>query len=96
MTAEEKKKEDEDNNNNILLDKVIESWKSFGYILCEENSILFNKMLSECRAEEYANKAVNAKGEYYSAESLFMLLIFQQQKIIKRLIEKLTEKEKEI
>jgi hypothetical protein len=36
------------------------------------------------------NKAFNTKGEYNSAESLFMALIFQQQKIISKLIDKLS------
>jgi hypothetical protein len=36
-------------------------------------------MLSECLTDEQYTKAVNAKGENYSAESLFTVLIFQQQ-----------------
>jgi hypothetical protein len=38
-------------------------------------------MLSECltNEQEYA-KAISTKGENYSTESLFMALIFQQQK----------------
>jgi hypothetical protein len=41
------------------------------------------------KQEEYA-KAFKAKGEYNSAESLFMTLIFQQQKMISSLIDKLS------
>ena len=51
MTKEEEKKED-NNNNNTILNREIESWNNFEYALREENRILFNKMLSECRAEE--------------------------------------------
>ena len=46
-------------------------------------------MLNECKKEEYA-KAFDAKGEYNSAESLFMALIFQQQ-VISKLINKLSK-----
>jgi hypothetical protein len=64
--------------------------------LREENRILllFNKILSECLTDEqeYA-KAVNTKGENYSTESLFMALIFQQQKMISQLIAKLSSQE---
>jgi hypothetical protein len=35
-----------------------------------------------------------AKGEYYSAESLLMLLVLQQQKMINGLIAKVSEYEK--
>ena len=48
-------------NENNLLTKEIESWKGFEYALREENRSLFNKMIEECKREEYAN-AVNAKG----------------------------------
>jgi hypothetical protein len=43
-------------------------------------------MLNECQKEEEYSKVFNAKGEYYSTESLFMPLIFQQQKMISELI----------
>ena len=88
MAAE--RKEDKVDDNNSILQKVIESWKSFEYSLKEDDRILFNKMLNECQKEEYA-KAFNAKGEYNSAESLFMALIFEQQKMISNLINKLSE-----
>jgi hypothetical protein len=70
--------------NEDILTKEIESWNSFEYSL-REDRILFNKMLNECQKEEY-NEAFSAKGEYNSAESLFMALIFQQQKMISTLI----------
>jgi hypothetical protein len=54
--------------------------------------IVFNKMLEESR--EYS-EAVTAKGEPFSAESLFMALIFQQQqKMIDTLISKLSKDNK--
>jgi hypothetical protein len=47
-------------------------------------------MLNECKKREYS-KAFNSKGEYNStAESLFMALIFQQQKMVSKLIDKLS------
>jgi hypothetical protein len=80
---------DEKEKENNVLAKEIESWSSFEYSLREEDRILFNRMLNECQKEEYT-KAFNAKGEYNSAESLFMALIFQQQKMISKLIDKLS------
>ena len=48
-------------------------------------------MLFECLTEEQEYvKAVNTKGENYSTESLFMALIFQQQKMDSELIAKLS------
>jgi hypothetical protein len=80
-------KEEEQEN---VLTKEIESWSKFKYALREEDRILFNKILNDCQKEEYG-KAFKAKGEYNSAESLFMALIFQQQKMISRLIDKLSK-----
>ncbi len=80
-------KEEEQEN---IITKEIKSWSNFEYALREEESILFNKMLNECQKEEYT-KAFNAKGEYNSTESLFMALIFQQQKMISKLIDKLSK-----
>jgi hypothetical protein len=47
-------------------------------------------MLTECleNEEEYAS-AFKTKGPQYSAELLFMALIFQQQKMISELIKKI-------
>ena len=46
-------------------------------------------MLTEClENEEYAS-AFKTKGSEYSTESLFMALIFQQQKMIRELIKKI-------
>ena len=81
--------EEEEENN--VLSKEIESWTKFEYSLREEDRILFSKMLNECQKEEEYSKAFNAKCEYRAAESLFMTLIFQQQKMISKLIDKLSE-----
>jgi hypothetical protein len=74
-----------------ILNKEIESWSSFEYAMREEDRILFKKMLNECQKEEEYSKASDAKGKYNSTESLFLALIFQQQKMISKLIDKLSE-----
>ena len=72
-----------------ILAKEVESLKGFEYALREPNATLFNKMLKEClENEEYAS-ASKTKGPQYSAESLFVALIFQQQKMIRELIKKI-------
>jgi hypothetical protein len=71
-----------------ILDKQIESWKGFEYALREENRTLFNKLLSN--KEEYAH-CMGARGENFSTEVLFMILIYEQQKIINELITRLAE-----
>jgi hypothetical protein len=83
-----KKKEEQES----ILTKEIESWSKFEYALREaEDRILFNKMLNEGQKEEEYSKAFNAKGAHNSAESLFMALIFQQQKMISNLIDKFSK-----
>jgi hypothetical protein len=82
--------QNEDGNIDILA-KEIESWKDFRYALRKENALLFNKMLSECGHNKDYIRAVVSKGENYSAESLFVLLILQQQKMINELISKYRE-----
>jgi hypothetical protein len=72
----------------------IKSWEDFEYALREENRLLFNKMLSECQENEYYVRAASSKDEYFSAESLFMVLIVQQQKMINELKVKLLEQKK--
>jgi hypothetical protein len=78
---------------NDLVNKEIESWKGFEYALCKPNSSLFNKMLKECLENEEYAEAFKSKGSQFSAESLFMALIFQQQKMISGLIENLVSKQ---
>jgi hypothetical protein len=71
MTGEEKEKEDQqegEKENKDILQKEIESWNNhFGYALREENRILllFNKILSECQAQEEYAKALDVQGEYF-------------------------------
>ena len=74
-----------------ILTKEIESWSKFEYALREEDRVLFNKMLNECQQKEEYSKAFKSKGEYNSAELLFMALIFQQQKMISKLIDKVSK-----
>jgi hypothetical protein len=78
MTKEEEK--------NTLATEV-ESWKGFEYALRNPNTVLFSKMLSECLENKDYVTALRTKGPQYSAESLFMVLIFEQQKTISKLIE---------
>ena len=84
--------EEEEEQENNVLSKEIESWSNFEYALREEEDrILFKKMLNECQKEEEYGKAFTAKGEYNSTESLFIALIFQQQKMISKLIDKVSK-----
>ena len=87
-TEGQKNKEDNDNDN--ILTKEVVSWKGFEYALRQPNTSLFNKMLSEYleNKEEYV-LAFRSRESQYSAESLFMALIFQQQKMISKLIQQL-------
>jgi hypothetical protein len=78
----------------VMLAKEIESWKDFGYALREENGTLFNRMLSKCGENKGYVKAASSKDEFFSAESLFMVLILEQQKIINELIAKVSERKK--
>jgi hypothetical protein len=68
--------------------------KLFEYALREENALLFKKMLSECEDNEDYINASSSKDEFFSAESLFMVLILQQQKMINELIAKVSELKK--
>lgn len=79
-------KEDDDND---ILAKEVESWKGFEYALRQPDVSLFNQMLSEClENDEYAS-AFRTRCPQDSSESLFMALIFQQQKVISELIQQL-------
>jgi hypothetical protein len=85
----ERQKNKEDNDNDNILAKEVVSWKGFEYALREPNATFFNKMLTECLENEEYTSAFKTKGSQYSAESLFMALIFQQQKMIRELIKKI-------
>ena len=78
-------KDEEENS----LSTEVESWKGFEYALRNPNTVLFSKMLSECLENKDYVTAFGTKGPQYSAESLFMALIFQQQKTISKLIERM-------
>jgi hypothetical protein len=53
--------EDKQNTTANILAREIKSWKGFEYALREENRILFNKMLTECREDEVYVSAVSSK-----------------------------------
>jgi hypothetical protein len=69
-----------------ILYEEIKSWQNFEYALREENRLLFSKMLTECGQNEDYIEAADSKDGYFSAESLFMVFILQQQKMINELI----------
>jgi hypothetical protein len=72
-----------------ILSEEIESWEHFEYALREENRLVFSRMLSECKQNEDYVKAASSKDEFFSAESLFMVLTLRQQKMINELIAKI-------
>ena len=76
-------KEEEENK----LATEVKSWKGFEYALRSPNTVLFSKMLTGCLENKDYVTALRTKGPQYSAESLFMVLIFEQQKTISKLIE---------
>jgi hypothetical protein len=94
QNGQEEQKEEYDDSKNNILTKEIDSWSNFEYALREENRLLFNKMLSECKQNEDYIRAANSKDEFFSAESLFMVLILQQQKTINELVAKVSEQKK--
>jgi hypothetical protein len=85
--SQNEQKQEYDNVN--ILTKEIKSWQSFEYVLREENRLLFSKMPHECQENEGYIKAASSRDEYFSAESLFMVLILQHQKMINELIAKI-------
>ena len=78
-----------------ILSEEIKSWGHFEYALREEDRLVFSKMLSECIENEDYVKVASSKDECFSAESLFMVLILEQQKIINELIANVTGKNRE-
>jgi hypothetical protein len=79
-----------------ILATEIKSWKGFEYALRKPNATLFNKMLTECLENEEYAAAFKTKGPQNSAESLFMALIFHQQKMISKLIEHIESEQRKI
>jgi hypothetical protein len=53
-------------------------------------------MVSECRENEDYATAASSKNEYFSADSLFMVLILQQQNMINKLIAKVSERKRSL
>jgi hypothetical protein len=53
-------------------------------------------MLSECNEDQDLVRAANSKDEYFSAESLCMALILQQQKTLNELIAKISNRKKKL
>jgi hypothetical protein len=78
-----------DEDSESLTAREIKSWKGFEYALRNPNASLFNQMLRECLENKEYAEAFKTKGSQFSTESLFMSLIFQQQKMINKLIESL-------
>ena len=78
-----------DEDSESLTEREIKSWKGFEYALRNPNASLFNQMLRECLENKEYSEAFKTKVPQFSTESLFMSLIFQQQKMINKLIESL-------
>lgn len=68
---------------NNTIEEEIDSWQLFSSVLRENDRKLFEQMLNECR--DYKN-AIATRGDLFTVESLFMTLIFLQQKMIKELM----------
>jgi hypothetical protein len=79
-----------------ILTNEIQSWKGFEYALRQPNASLFNKMLTECLENEEYAAAFKTKGSQDSAESLLITLIFQQQKMISKLIQQIESEQRKI
>jgi hypothetical protein len=72
----------EDHSDEILKEEI-KTWSDFGEALRPNDRKLFYQMLNECQIYEYG---AAAKGPNMSTESLLMSIIFNQQKIIKNLL----------
>jgi len=73
------------------LDREIENWRGFASVMYEQDREMFARMMSE--AKTYAKAAKNAPTKE-KAEALIMTLIFQQQRMINRLLATLEKLEK--
>ena len=67
------------NNSTTILKQELDKWHSFSSILRKQNRELFEQMLQS--SYKYS-RAIEAKGQENSTESLFMTLIFEQYKKI--------------
>jgi hypothetical protein len=90
QSANEQEGEEKHNDGNNTLTKEIDSWSNFEYALREENRLLFNKMLSECKENEGYLSAADSKMNS-SQLNHCLWLILQQQKMINELIAKVLE-----
>lgn len=72
-----------DDHSDEILKEEIKMWSGFGEILRSNDRKLFFQMLNECQIFE---SGAAAKGSNMSTESLLMSIIFNQQKIIKNLL----------
>jgi hypothetical protein len=72
----------DDNSGDILKDEI-ESWASFGEILRLDDRKLFYQMLNKCKIYE---AGAAGKPSLMSTEGLLISIIFNQQKIIKELL----------
>ena len=71
-----------DNNYNIdskILKQELDKWYNFSFVLRKKNRTLFEEML---RSSYKYSRAIEVRGKENSTESLFMTLIFDQQKIL--------------
>jgi hypothetical protein len=59
--SEQKEQGHDDDDNDNILNKEVDSWSNFEYALREEERLLFNKMLSECKENEDCTNAANSK-----------------------------------
>ena len=82
--------EKQEYNDKTILAQEIDSWNNFEDALREENRLLFHNMLEECKENQDLVPSANSKDEFFSAESLFMVLLLQQQKTIKELISRIS------
>jgi hypothetical protein len=74
---------------NDILGREIEPSEGFEYALRQPNATLFDKMLTECLENEEYAAAFKTKGPQDYPGSLFTALIFQQQKMISKLIQRI-------
>ena len=69
-------------NNNIdltILKQEIDKWYKFSFVLRKKNRLLFEEML---RSSYKYSRTIEVRGKENSTESLFMALLFDQQKIL--------------
>jgi len=70
---------DYNNIDSKILNQEFDKWCNFSFVLRKNNRILFEEML---RSSYKYSRAIEVRGKENSTESLFMALIFDQQKIL--------------